>query len=214
MSAAETLLIESIEEKLARIYRFPLATSAVPFMMKKEQLVTESPEVKAPRAAVFLTQAADAMEICIYVEAQLLQTLSRHNPHHELNHHNLDAYCVLIEELSHFHLLLQRSQEGRGVSQLELEWQGEIDKLLIAGLLMSEQKQESCFRDLHRSIFEESALSDDPVYQEASHYAAKCWHRLLPKCRQLSQIPQHIIPILQAAYQGSWTKKIRIIQGL
>lgn len=214
MSAAKNLLIETVEEKLAKIYRFPLITSAVPFLMTKEQIVSENSDALAPRAAVFLTQVEDTMEIGIYIQDELLNILDEHNPHIELHAHNLDAYCVLIEELSHFHLLLQRCETGRGVSKLELEWQGEIDKLLIAGLLMSEQKNESCFKELYRSIFEDSTVSNDPVYQEASHYAAKCWHRLLPKCRHLPQVPQHILPVLQAAYRGCWTKKMRIIQGL
>jgi len=214
MSTAKKLLIETVEETLGSIYRFPLITSAVPFLMNKDQIVNESSEAQTPRAAVFLTQVEDTMEIGIYIQDELLRILDTHNPHRELNAHNLDAYCVLIEELSHFHLLLHRSEIGRGVSKLELEWQGEIDKLLIAGLLMSEQKNESCFKDLYRSIFEESTVSSDPVYQEASHYAAKCWHRLLPKCRHLPHVPQQIIPVLQDAYRGCWTKKVRIIQGL
>ncbi|MBC7533045.1 MAG: hypothetical protein H7318_15845 [Oligoflexus sp.] len=214
MSAAKKLLIETVEEKLATIYRFPLITSAVPFLMNKEQIISESSEVQPPRAAVFLTQVEDTLEIGIYIQDELLRILDTHNPHHELNTHNLDAYCVLIEELSHFHLLLQRSEIGRGVSKLELEWQGEIDKLLLAGLLMSEQKNESCFKSLYRSIFEDSTVSSDPVYQEASHYAAKCWHRLLSKSRHHRQVAHEIMPVLQAAYQGCWTKKMRIIQGL
>ncbi len=207
-------LIEQVEEQLARIYRFPLLTSAVPYFMSQEQLITESPSVKAPRAAVFLTQSQDDLQIGIHIEAQLFEVLLRHDPQHELNRQNLDAYCVLIEELSHFHLLLHRSQNERGVSQLELEWQGEIDKLLIAGLLMSEQRKASCFEQLYRSIFEDCSLSEDPVYQEASHYAAKCWHRLLPRCRDLDRLARHLLPILQSAYQGNWTHKVRIIQGL
>lgn len=214
MTAAKKLLIESVEEQLARIYRFPLITSAVPFLMSKDQLVNGSSDIVAPRAAVFLTQVEDALEIGIYIQDEVLEILDRHHPHNELNLHNLDAYCVLIEELSHFHLLLQRCKNGRGVSKLELEWQGEIDKLLIAGLLMSEQRKMSCFKDLHKTIFEECTLSADPVYQEASHYAAKCWHRLLPKCRELSAVPKQILPVLQDAYDASWTKKIRIIQNL
>jgi len=207
-------LIEQVEERLARIYRFPLVTSAVPFFMKKEQFVATSPEVSPPRAAVFLTQTAETLDIGIFIEDGLLRILHEHDPNRELNSENLDAYCVLIEELSHFHLLLQRSQSERGVSQLELEWQGEVDKLLLAGLLMSEQKQTSCFKELHHSLFEASILSEDPVYQEASHYAAKCWHRLLPRCHNLQQLSLHLLPVLQSAYHGSWPHKLRLIQSL
>lgn len=209
-------LIEDVEQKLGAIYRFPLHTSAVDFFMKEDQFVKElGPKASSPpRAAVFLSQKADEMEIGIYIEQKLFDILQEHDPKIELNSHNLDAYCVLIEELSHFHLLLQRSEQDRGVSQLELEWQGEVDKLLIAGLVMSQQRQKSCFQDLHRSIFEESQLSVDPMYQEASHYAAKCWHRLLPKCGRLREIPKEILPVFHKAYHSSWNQKLRLIHSL
>jgi hypothetical protein len=209
-------LIEDVEQKLGAIYRFPLQHSAVDFFMQEEQFVKEQrAEPSAPpRAAVFLVQKADEMEIGIYIEPKLFDILRKHDPKIELNSHNLDAYCVLVEEISHFHLLLQRSEQGRGVSQLELEWQGEVDKLLIAGLLMSEQKRKSCFQDLHRSIFEEAQLSADPVYQEASHYAAKCWHRLLPKCGRLREIPKEILPVFHKAYHSNWNQKLRLIHSL
>ncbi|MBC7661662.1 MAG: hypothetical protein H7249_18350 [Chitinophagaceae bacterium] len=214
MSAAAGKLIQAVEEQLATLYRFPLVTSAVPFLMKSEQF-ERTGEARAPRAAVFFTQTSDTLDIGIFIDPELLDTLDAYDPKIQLSSHNLDAYCVLIEELSHFHLLLQRSEEGRGISQLELEWQGEIDKLLIAGLLMSEQRQTSCFQNLHRLIFEEGVLiSQDPVYQEASHYAAKCWHRLLPKSQRLTDVRGHVLPILQKAYKANWDHKFRIIRDL
>ncbi len=207
-------LIEAVEERLAALYRFTLPMSASGFLMPAEQLVAQN-GAKPPRAAVFLTQKDDELEIGLYLEEALQAILTRHDPKVELNEHNLDAYCALIEELSHFHLLLQRAADGRSVSQLELEWQGEVDKLLLSGLLMSEQRQVPCFRLLHHRIFEQAQLTaPEPHYEEAAHYAAKYWHRLLPHTHASRSIQGRVLPLLQETYQADWQRKVRIIRTL
>mgnify|MGYP001619269527 FL=1 len=68
MTAIE--LIQDVEDQLAAIYRFPLVTSAVPFFMNPEQLVKETADLPTPRAAVFLTQTPETLDIGIFIEQQ------------------------------------------------------------------------------------------------------------------------------------------------
>lgn len=219
MSAALHSLVCDIEARLARTYSFPIATSATDCLLSEEAAV-EFSVVSEQRAAVLIREHEDGAElgIGVYIHRSLTEQLERMNPLAQLQNSNLDAFCVLVEEISHFHLLVNRALDNRSVTRLELEWQGEIDKVLLAGALLLEQTGSPCFRQLAHMIFDRSTTlgNDVTLYQEALHYAARCWYRLLPQLKGLTAHVQWAIACqeLRRTYPLHWTAKLEAISRL
>ncbi|MCX6128858.1 MAG: hypothetical protein NTX25_07315 [Proteobacteria bacterium] len=126
-------ILSKIEDELARCYGFVISISA-------RDCLTQSAEAKAIAAAgnnraatlIYQNPGEDELQLGLYFQPKLIETLSAHDPSDQLNHENLDAFCVAVEELSHFHLIANRAYSNQVVSRLELEWQGEIDKWLMS----------------------------------------------------------------------------------
>ena len=86
---------------------------------------------------IFVSQlSSDEMDLAVYIDASILQTLQQHCPSEGLSDANVDAYCVALEGVSHFNLILWRADQSWPISQLELELQAEVDKFVGAGCLL------------------------------------------------------------------------------
>ena len=169
--------------------------------------VASMEEFKA-RGAVFLQEdgRTDELFIGIHYDQILVATLEGQNPLVRLENSNLDAFCTLVEEVSHFHLILNRQSQNRGVSKLELEWQGEIDKLLLCATLLEAQSGDLHLSPLAQLLFDSASIvsANHETYWQATKHAARFWfamaHReqgLTPKLRE----------ILRQSYQAPWTEK-------
>ena len=185
-----TDLLEEVESFLTSYYGFDPLTTASHFLLEKE-LVSESlvtSENEAPRAAVCLQEpspesADDQQELFlgIYFEADLVAQVLSDNPLQSLNLKNLDAFCVLIEELSHFHLIFQRALQNREVSQLELEWQGEVDKFLFSAIVLLQQQGNPHLHQLKRVLFDSPEIVNHERYEAANKLAAQFWNGAISK---------------------------------
>jgi hypothetical protein len=134
------------------------------------------------------------------------------DPRAALTDANLDAFCVLVEEISHFHLILNRAQAGLEVTKLELEWQGEVDKLLVSGLFLERQSGQSYLLPLARKLYDLAAVTavDDQLYEEATKYAARFWFQLA-KDADLRLDSPRLRDRLRQAYRCGWTDKVQNI---
>ena len=131
----------------------------------------------------------------------------------ELSDANLDAFCVLVEEVSHFHLIVNRAEAKLPVTKLELEWQGEVDKLLLCALLLQKQSGDPHVLPLVRRLFDEALIISDhnrQRYEEATRFAARFW-----KICGRNSIMLHgaLQQFLNEAYRSSWQQKITSITG-
>lgn len=212
MSAAEKLgtLIDYIETELSSAYSFPLQARAADFLLAEGQFQSESGLM--PRASVFVSQKDEDLELGIFLSPEIIEALHNDQPLSCLNMANLDAFCVLAEEVSHFHLLVNRANKSQGVSRLELEWQGEMDKLWLAGMLLRAQTGVSCFPQLARLILEGGQLaSSEAHYADALRYARTFWKRLVLKGK--TGAPECLRAELRKAYPLQWSHKLRLIHS-
>lgn len=212
MSAAQKLgpLIRYIETELSSAYHFPLETNAADFLLSREQFHAEDGSL--PRASVFISEKGGDLELGIFVSEAIVEALSAMQPLESLNMENLDAFCVLVEEISHFHLLVNRANKSQGVSRLELEWQGEMDKLWLAGMLLRDQTGAACFHQLAQLILEGGRfISSDGHYEEAIRYARTFWKRLLLQGKVGA--PERLRAELRKAYPLQWPHKLRLIHS-
>ncbi len=102
---------------------------------------------------VLLSESDGSLSLTVYVNAQVVSWLARHNPLQRLATSNLAAFCSAVEGISHFHYLIWCAQQGRSVSLLELELQAEVDKYSLASCLLQEQGCTSFQAVLHSQMF-------------------------------------------------------------
>jgi len=131
------------------------------------------------------------------------------------------ALLVIIEEVSHFHLLTQRAQFNLETTQLELEWQAEVDKLIVLSELVEERGARIILRGLHHFIvlgFKiREGLSPDEIvrYQEATRYFDLFWRdKLAPLLTQgidFGMRKPDVRATLRELYRLPWSEKKTII---
>lgn len=82
------------------------------------------------------------------------------------------AFAVATEEVSHFRFFIFHSEQDRPVSQLEMEFQGELDKFLLFYFLAhSEIKPHTIsFEDLFEKLFEHFSLQKNITVDKQERY--------------------------------------------
>lgn len=204
-------LIQQVEDELARTYRFDLSASVCDYLLSEESALLHAP---SHRAAVLVRHdpQGDELHLGLYLCRDIVEQIESQNPLQELTLDNLDAFCVLVEELSHFHLLANRASLSQQVSRLELEWQGEIDKVLVAGSFLLRQTGTPCFAQLAHLIFDRSSLlgHDPQIYEEASRFAAQHWYQFLHEVKRLRAGEQwaQARERFQTTYRLPWSDKL------
>jgi hypothetical protein len=138
--------------------------------------------------------------------------LTAQNPFRKLDAHNISSFFVLIEEISHFHLIANRASSQKNVSLLELEWQGEMDKVLLSAKVLLEQTGRANFHQLVQltCVHSETISQDTRLYDEASHYAAAYWYRMLQQMHNLNEKGRLLFALnaCRDVYNRHWTEKI------
>jgi hypothetical protein len=88
------------------------------------------------------------------------------------NHQQVQSFSVATEEISHFRYFVFHANQKREVSQLELEFQGEIDKFLLLYLLS--QQYEQSFQTLFEHFsFPSTLTKEESERYETAHQLAK-----------------------------------------
>lgn len=194
----------AIESRLATFYGFEPSVSVVDFLL--DQSSSES------RGSVFLRHDSknEELSIGVHIHSSIRQKLEQEKPFEALSDRNLDPFCVLVEEISHFHLILNRAQGGQPLTLLELEWQGEVDKLLIAAMELRRQYGHSHYHHLTRRLFEESIFIGQAVHEEATLYAARFWYDILGSMDGISdpRFSRPLRKLLRQKYRETWQAKV------
>jgi len=94
------------------------------------------------------------------------------------------------------------------VSKLELEWQGEIDKLVVSALTLFAQHGDPCIEELQVLLHESSSISAvkelEGLYTDANLFAIRFWRRILKNKHLLDK---KAIELLREFYWAPWTYK-------
>jgi len=179
-----TGIVRSVERELATVYRFSPRAEASNHLVDRHTIqaslgdaASQLPEWQA-RGGVWLLGDDPDLFIGIHIDDSVTSTLAAADPLTRLSSDNLDAFCVVVEEVSHFHMIINRASDGRGVSKLELECQGELDKLLVAALLLQRQSGHAHVTALARTLFDAAAVVSQQtgLYEAATRYAARWWY--------------------------------------
>lgn len=208
-------LVSHIETLLAEYYRFSPVVSATSFMLDDAALSSfsgsenlNSEDFSPERGSVVVVDEGEkeGVFIGLHIADSIVAGLEHANPLNGLDGENLDKFCLLVEELSHFHLILNRMSEKKAVTRLELEWQAEVDKLLISSIVLKHQNGFSNQNQLAVALFEQAITTSNKkeLYDTATRYAAKFWFETL---KNSSWTDQKVRGFLLRNYHLNWQDK-------
>jgi len=153
----------ALQRRIERYYRLEEAPAVVDFLQVRPNETT--------RETVRLLEADDGV-----LEIEVIAPELPDPP-------SLDAYCQLIEGVSHFVYLAERARTGLQTTQLELELQAEVDKFVVLALFR-EPFDLAHARRLHQRLYERVAFLhprgtvEGERYRLANDLAARLVRRL------------------------------------
>lgn len=124
-------MISQIDLALKSLYNLDSPLSAQDFLLAQSQAPAGA---GLPPGMLFIeppTEKDDSLGLGIYLRPEIGRTLDALPEVRHWSGPQLAAFGVAAEEVSHFHYVAHFAPKGRGVSHLELELQGEIDKFLL-----------------------------------------------------------------------------------
>lgn len=202
-------IIKKVESDLGGFYGFSPAIQA------KDCLAVHTADAETPRGQVlYCAETEETAYLGLELREDIVSQLVEYNPYVKLDLNNIDAFCVVVEEVSHFHLLANRILKNQEVRTVELEWQAEVDKLLFSSLLLHQQTENHHFFPLAKLIYENPSYSVGPKelerYRFASKLAARFWYDQAPSLN--SNFLARSTSLLRQMYDWTWPQKVAWIE--
>ncbi len=154
-------LISKIDAALGSIYEIDIKLSATEFISSHTSLRQQGVLLIRPPSP-----ENTEVEVAIAFNSEVQSALNTLNldVSSSWNLEQNQAFSVAAEEISHFRYFVFHAEKDRQVSQLELEFHGEIDKFLMFHLLIKN------FESVYSKLFEGFSLSDQLTVQEQERY--------------------------------------------
>ena len=205
-------IVSKVESILASFYGFDPQVKASDFIMKavKDEPRSETGRFDLERPATIFQHEKGELDIGIYVPSKNFAPESC--PLESLNIRNLDYYCAISEEVSHFHFIINRYNNSKTFSLLELEWQGEVDRFLCASVLLHEQCGHSHHHHLF-ALFSSAGLNCHPDlrerYEEAGRLALMFLKNTITPIFGKNPFGKKAIQSrMRDAYSAEWSAKV------
>src|SRR6185503_8959393 len=125
VTAVDGLLLD-VQRRLEAFYALPPRPPVSDFVLSEE----EAAGLPGGGSRTLLTQDGDEVSLGVVLGPGVEERLAGRDPRVRLDEDNLDPFCALTEEVSHFLYLCFCAHAPRSVTELELELQGEVDKYL------------------------------------------------------------------------------------
>ncbi|HZS38867.1 MAG TPA: hypothetical protein VFF06_18670 [Polyangia bacterium] len=124
---------------------------------------------RTPREQLLIKQGDGELELGLFVDERTLENLALRDPRRRLDEANLGDFLLAVEGVSHFVYLVHRARVERPVSAVELELQAEVDKYIVALLVIWNQMGEPP-DDLRERLFKRVAFAGDLSREERERY--------------------------------------------
>jgi len=216
MSDATLALLQSA---LAEIYDLPATPDVREYLMTDRAHLARTGVARQADEQLIVAEEGDTLSMALYIDADVLERLARHDPFDELTHENLADYLTAAEGVSHFVYVAWNTGHDKPVTLLELELQAEVDKYVLGAWLLREQGDGRFPRELHRALFERAHV--DPVaaagrvglYHTASRYAARFCRRVAALLeRKRTGVTREAVAELRRFYRWGNIRKLRHIE--
>lgn len=207
--------VRRIDRALKKLYNIEVNYRAEQFLVTRPATGPSS-----VLGSLFIKQGKD-LQLGIYLHPTIgdaLPSLRNWNSA-QWTGHELNAFCVAAEEVSHFLMLLQRMTNQRSVTQLELEVQAEIDKFVLAYFskpeAMKKKTRETFFEALFEKLFERFKLADHLTPEQKTRYleANEVAKRFIKDCGTMlirtEEQSENLLRVLRQFYLASREEKLR-----
>jgi hypothetical protein len=161
-------LLLDVQRRLESLYAIEPLSPITDFLIDDE----EASRLPGGGSRTLLHQDGQEVSVGVFLEEEVRRGLLAADPRTKLDGSNLQAFCVLTEEVSHFVYLLFCVHTARSVTQLELELQGEVDKYLSVAFLLSQQNEGAVSVRLRELLFRHYRLTERLSEEQAERYRA------------------------------------------
>src|SRR5690349_22478999 len=117
--------LASVQSALADIYDLPATPDVAQFLLTDRAAVARVHEARDSDEQLIVAQEDDGIALALYIDAAVLDRLSRRDPFAALTGENLADYLTVAEGVSHFVYVAWNAGFDRPVTLLELELQAE-----------------------------------------------------------------------------------------
>lgn len=215
-------LLNNLQTQLEDIYALQPQHRVNDFLIQDVRLarfLDNSENARDLPEKLLIRQEGDNVDLGLYLDPDLISRLEQSDPTRFLHDDNIHDFWVALEGISHFLYLIYNVEYERGVSLFELELQAEVDKYILAALLVVQQREGMVPASLHYHLFNkvryDARLNDDELYRY--RYANEMAGRF---CSYIETslnrgIPQHkLFNSLRRFYRLSHQHKVRAITSL
>jgi hypothetical protein len=218
------VLLNKLQCELEAIYAIELQHRVHDFVIDDPHLVSlidNSPNAREIPEKLLIHQDGENVDIALYLDSQLIKRLEENDPTEQLHNDNIHDFWVALEGISHFLYFSWNVTYERQVSLLELELQAEVDKFILAALLLEKQFDGRIPQGLHYHLFHnagfDSRLNEVELtrYRDANYYAGKfCLHlndRFLKRRAHSQLVGEQLMNELRRFYRFNQPRKLRAI---
>jgi hypothetical protein len=211
-------MLRPLQKLLETIYDAPCGHDVRDFLLTQRRQLPRERRAAAADEELVLVEHRRGARLGLYIDEAVLARLDAQDPLHALTGANIADFWTALEGVSHFSYLMWNAGHQRGVSQLELEMQGEVDKYIAAFWLLRAQHPGHRPRELHPALFEKTRV--DPrlspkrqhLYAAATRYASRFCARLESALLSDRRAARHAaITALRRFYRYTSTRKLRHI---
>ncbi len=176
------MALARLQRQLERLYDVSVGHDVEDFVIHDAELAGRLENSATPRPVaekLLLHETEDGVDVALYLDRTLVERLKQDDPSERLHAGNLSDFLTALEGISHFLYLTWSVRHERTVSLLELELQAEIDKFILAALLLARERHGRVPAVLHPMLFEapvlDPALNDElrERYTAANDYARR-----------------------------------------
>ena len=216
------MLLNKLQGELEALYAIELQYRVHDFVIDDPRIVSiidNSSNARDLPEKLLIHQDGENIDIGLYLDAELIKRLEENDPTEKLHNHNIHDFWLALEGISHFLYFTWNVEYERRVSLLELELQAEVDKFILAAMLLEKQFNGYIPQGLYYHLFQnvgyDSRLTKAELtrYRDANYFAGKfCLHI---KNRFLKH--RHYEPLiseLRRFYRLNHHNKIQAIGGL
>lgn len=187
-------ITDIFQRTLETLYDVRAPVRVRPFLLHDAQRVRNvDPDGRPNVEKLLIRQRDGALDLGLFVAPEPLAELARNNPFERLTDRNLAAFCVVLEGVSHFTYTACNAALDKQVTLLELELQAEVDKFVVASLLLRRQVSRPQHRALMKRLFGRAQFcgglsrAELERYAEASRAAGRFCERVLRPGRRARQ---------------------------
>jgi hypothetical protein len=214
-------MLRPLQHLLGTIYDAHCGHDVRDFLLTRRRELPAVRRSEADEEEVVLVTRGDETRLGVYIDNAVLKRLAKRDPLRQLTGDNIADFWTALEGVSHFSYLMWNAGHDRGVSQFELELQGEVDKYVASWWLLRRQHPQHMPRELRHLLFQRTVVnpaldgSRRELYATASRHAARFCARLESALgSNRPTLRSAAVTALRRFYRLGSTRKLRQIEAL